>query len=588
MVDVYVLSIIPQECKNPNIPLHSRINMTNNTPLPTMESCSTPNPGSAEISDHPEEFLKTPDPRIAVVIPAQNNELSIGSLVLLARQYTPHVIVVDDNSFDNTVTVSEQAGATVINAREYGGGRVFSILAGCRRALGYGCKAVILIDSSGKHLTQDIPAIVEPVLTEDADLVIGSRYLKGRRVIPPFEFNNDVKAKNLQESQREFKSTDPESTFRALSVKGVMLLDLLPNNEQFDPFMVTLFSRKGLFVQDMAITRRNDLTAAAECDMKVCLYRGSKIGVVVPAYNEERLIGDTLAGIPEFVCRVYVVNDCSKDRTQEVVEYYAKNDPSIVPIKHEVNQGVGSAIVTGYKKALQDGMDYVAVMAGDNQMDPRFLPELLDPVVEQRCDYTMGNRLINQEFRKGMSKWRYLGNSTLTMLTKIASGYWQMMDPQNGYTVISKRALERISLTGIYPRYGYCNDVLVKLNVLGFRVINVPHPARYGMEKSKIKYSTYIYRVSWLLLKDFLWRLKMKYIVLNFHPLVFFYVAGAVFTGIGIIGGLYTLYYKYILDYAMFVPLTVSLLMFGFGLQMLFFAMFYDMEQEKMPNGWYA
>ncbi|WP_158491358.1 glycosyltransferase family 2 protein [Methanoregula formicica] len=553
-----------------------------------MESCSTPNPGSAEISDHPEEFLKTPDPRIAVVIPAQNNELSIGSLVLLARQYTPHVIVVDDNSFDNTVTVSEQAGATVINAREYGGGRVFSILAGCRRALGYGCKAVILIDSSGKHLTQDIPAIVEPVLTEDADLVIGSRYLKGRRVIPPFEFNNDVKAKNLQESQREFKSTDPESTFRALSVKGVMLLDLLPNNEQFDPFMVTLFSRKGLFVQDMAITRRNDLTAAAECDMKVCLYRGSKIGVVVPAYNEERLIGDTLAGIPEFVCRVYVVNDCSKDRTQEVVEYYAKNDPSIVPIKHEVNQGVGSAIVTGYKKALQDGMDYVAVMAGDNQMDPRFLPELLDPVVEQRCDYTMGNRLINQEFRKGMSKWRYLGNSTLTMLTKIASGYWQMMDPQNGYTVISKRALERISLTGIYPRYGYCNDVLVKLNVLGFRVINVPHPARYGMEKSKIKYSTYIYRVSWLLLKDFLWRLKMKYIVLNFHPLVFFYVAGAVFTGIGIIGGLYTLYYKYILDYAMFVPLTVSLLMFGFGLQMLFFAMFYDMEQEKMPNGWYA
>ncbi|MDD5141893.1 glycosyltransferase family 2 protein [Methanoregula sp.] len=540
-----------------------------------------------EHSEKTGEFKVSPDPRIAVVIPAQNNELSIGSLVLLARQYTPHVIVVDDNSYDNTATVSEHAGATVINAREYDEGRVFSILAGCRRALGYGCTVVILIDSSGKHLTRDIPAIAEPVLNGSTDLVIGSRYLKGRRVIPPFRFNNGVKEGKLEKSQHEFRSTDPESTFRALSVKGVMLLDLLPNNEQFDSLMVTLFSRKGLSVQDMAITRRKDLTAAAECDAKVCLYRGSKIGVVVPAYNEERLIGDTLAGIPEFVCRVYVVNDCSKDRTQEVVEYYAKNDPSIVPITHEVNQGVGAAIVTGYKKALEDKMDYVAVMAGDNQMDPRFLPELLDPVVEQRCDYTMGNRLINQEFRKGMSKWRYLGNSVLTMLTKIASGYWQMMDPQNGYTVISRRALERISLTGIYPRYGYCNDVLVKLNVLGFRVINVPHPARYGMEKSKIKYSTYIYRVSWLLLKDFLWRLKMKYIVLNFHPLVFFYVAGAVFTGIGIIGGLYTLYYKYILDYAMFVPLTVSLLMFGFGLQMLFFAMFYDMEQEKMPNGWY-
>lgn len=547
-----------------------------------------PVPDSEEHLPRSEEFSNTPDPRLAVIIPAQNNELSLGSLVLLARQYTPHVIVVDDNSYDNTSIVAEQAGATVLNAREYGGGRVFSILAGCRRALGYGCTTVILLDSSGKHLTRDIPRIAEPVMTGKADLVIGSRHLHGRRVIPPFQFNDREKSCELPQQSQDFRSTDPESVFRALSIKGVMLLDLLPNNEQFDTMMITLFSRRGLVVQDMAITPRKDLPAANECEAKLCLYRGSKIGVVVPAYNEERLIGDTLAGIPEFVCRVYVVNDCSRDRTQEVIDYYAKNDPSIVPIRHEVNQGVGAAIVTGYRKALEDKMDYVAVMAGDNQMDPRFLPELLDPVVDGRCDYTMGNRLINPEFRKGMSKWRYLGNSILTMLTKIASGYWQMMDPQNGYTVISRRALERISLTGIYPRYGYCNDVLVKLNVLGFRVINVPHPARYGMEKSKIRYSTYIYRVSWLLLKDFLWRLKMKYIVLNFHPLVFFYVAGAVFSVIGIVGGVYTLYWKYVLDYSMFVPLTVALLMFGFGLQMLFFAMFYDMEQEKMPNGWYS
>jgi hypothetical protein len=108
------------------------------------------------------------------------------------------------------------------------------------------------------------------------------------------------------------------------------------------------------------------------------------------------------------------------------------------------------------------------------------------------------------------------------------------------------------------------------------------------MEKSKIRYSTYIYRVSWLLLNDFLWRLKMKYVVLNFHPLVFFYLAGAVFSVLGIAGGVYTLYWKFVLDYSMFVPLTVAILMFGFGLQMLFFAMFYDMEQEKMANGWYA
>jgi len=227
-------------------------------------------------------------------------------------------------------------------------------------------------------------------------------------------------------------------------------------------------------------------------------------------------------------------------------------------------------------------------MAGDNQMDPGFLPDLLDPIIDKKCDYTMGNRLINQEYRKGMSKWRFLGNSVLTMLTKIASGYWQMMDPQNGYTVISKRALERINLADIYPRYGYCNDLLVKLNILSFRVINVPHPARYGFEKSKIRYSTYIYRVSWLLLKDFLWRLKTKYVVLNFHPLVFFYIAGAILSLLGVFGGLYSLHYKFIQGHPIFIPLVLSILVFGMGIQALFFAMFYDMQQEKSTNGWYA
>ena len=188
-------------------------------------------------------------------------------------------------------------------------------------------------------------------------------------------------------------------------------------------------------------------------DEDLPLYCGHRVAVVVPAYNVEPLIGNTLKGIPDFICRVYVVNDCSKDRTQEVIDYYAAHDASIVPIRHDVNKGVGAAIVTGYKRALADDMDIVVVMAGDDQMDPAFLPDLLDPIVAKKCDYTMGNRLISPNYRKGMSTWRFIGNTTLTMLTKIASGYWQMMDPQNGYTAISKRALERISLDDVYPRY---------------------------------------------------------------------------------------------------------------------------------------
>ena len=234
------------------------------------------------------------------------------------------------------------------------------------------------------------------------------------------------------------------------------------------------------------------------------MYRNKKIGVVIPAYKEELLIAPTLESVPDFVDRVYAVNDASPDRTGSLIDSYAERDKRVIPIHHQKNKGVGGAIISGYKKALSDEMDIVAVMAGDNQMDPTFLPELLDPVVEGVVDYSVGNRLVNEKFRQGMSKWRFVGNSVLTLLTKVASGYWQLMDPQNGYTAISRRALETISLDAIYPRYGYCNDLLVWLNTFGFRVRNVPHPARYGLERSKIKYSTYIVRLSWLLLNAFI------------------------------------------------------------------------------------
>lgn len=511
----------------------------------------------------------------------------IGSLVLLSRQYAGHVIVADDASKDRTAEIASRAGATVLHTSEYGGsGRVAAILAGCRTALESGCTAIVLIDSSGKHLTREIPRLAEPVLEGKANLVIGSRNLAGRKGIPAYQFDETGKACPVPQKPAQFVATDPGSTFRALDAKAIALLDVLPESETFEEAMIALFAKRRLVMREIPIILRHEIPAVDTEELP--LYCGNKVAVVVPAYNEELLIGDTLKNIPDFVSRVYVINDCSKDRTQEVVEYYAAHDDSIVPILHEVNKGVGAAIVTGYKRALADGMDIVAVMAGDDQMDPAFLPELLDPIVAKKCDYTMGNRLISPAYRKGMSKWRFFGNSILTMLTKIASGYWQMMDPQNGYTAISTRALERISLNDIYPRYGYCNDVLVRLNVVGFRVINVPHPARYGKEKSKIKYSSYILKVSWLLLTDFLWRLKMKYFVIGFHPLVFFYLAGAFFSAAGIFGGLYSLHFKFVQGHPIFVPLTLSLLIFGFGIMMLFFAMFFDMQQERMTNGWYA
>lgn len=268
------------------------------------------------------------------------------------------------------------------------------------------------------------------------------------------------------------------------------------------------------------------------------MYENNVVGVVVPAYNEEGLVGEVLETLPASVDRAYVVDDDSTDGTWEEIlstaERLNERVPEdahfrdrIYPLQHDRNRGVGGAIKTGYQYALKDDVDLIAVMGGDGQMDPDELPRLLDPVAEGVADYAKGNRLARREYREGMSAWREFGNWLLTALTKIASGYWTTMDPQNGYTVISAAALRTIELDEMYEGYGYCNDLLVKLNASGLRVADVPQPARYGDEESSIRYHTYIPSVSLMLLRNFLWRLRVKYLVREFHPLALLYVLGA-------------------------------------------------------------
>ena len=235
------------------------------------------------------------------------------------------------------------------------------------------------------------------------------------------------------------------------------------------------------------------------------MYHSKTVGVVVPACNEEVLICRVIQTMPDYVDRVYIVDDCSTDNT--VAKARSCSDPRVIVIHHLKNKGVGAAIVSGYRQGLKDNMDLVAVMAGDNQMEPLELPRLLDPVVKKTADYAKGDRLSDPFLTKGMSRWRKFGNYLLTRLTRISSGYWYLQDPQNGYTVISGEALSRLDLAKIYPGYGYCNDFLTKLNVLGLSVTDIPIPARYGEEQSKIKYGRYIKKVSLLLLRNFAWRI---------------------------------------------------------------------------------
>ncbi len=253
------------------------------------------------------------------------------------------------------------------------------------------------------------------------------------------------------------------------------------------------------------------------------MYAGKTIGVVVPAYNEESHVGEVVRTLPSIVDRAYVVDDGSTDDTWVAIREAAAavnerastavtdggTDPArrVVPIRHDENRGVGGAIKTGYQHSLDDGLDVVAVMGGDGQMDPDLLQCVVAPVAEGRADYAKGNRLARPEYREAMPRFRYVGNVVLTYLTRIASGYWSIGDPQNGYTAISAGALEAIDLENMYEFYGYCNDLLVKLHVAGQRVVDVPMPATYADETSHISYSSYVPRVSGMLFRNFVGRL---------------------------------------------------------------------------------
>ncbi len=310
------------------------------------------------------------------------------------------------------------------------------------------------------------------------------------------------------------------------------------------------------------------------------MLEGKTVAVVIPAYDEESLIAATIAGIPEFVDRIVVVDDCSRDATVERAE--AVGDPRVAVIRHERNQGVGGAIVTGYLRARDEHVDVTAVMAADNQMDPEDLELLCAPVARGEVDYAKANRLFTGQAWQLIPRYRYLGNAVLSMLTKIASGYWHVADSQTGFTAISLRYLELLDLERIYKRYGFPNDMLVHLNVWNARVRDYPSRPIYNVgERSGIKLRKVVPRISWLLVKGFFWRMREKYVIRDFHPLVFFYFLGFLMTTIGLVLGITEAVLR-ILGNEITTPtiVLVALLLIS-GSQFTLFAMWFDMESNK-------
>ncbi|MCP4311115.1 MAG: glycosyltransferase family 2 protein [Bacteroidetes bacterium] len=297
------------------------------------------------------------------------------------------------------------------------------------------------------------------------------------------------------------------------------------------------------------------------------------IGVVIPAYNEESQISMVLDSMPEFVDRIVVINDCSKDKTAQIIQGYIDKLPAaeqslpsiigtFVPNKYNYadqlvhegliteneklapceiieseadnskvvlinltsNSGVGAAVARGYKWCKDHEIDCVVKIDGDGQMDPGEIESICSPVVYDGIDYVKGNRLIHKSAHMVIPRVRFLGNSILSILTKVASGYWSISDTQTAFTAISREALHSIDLTKIYPTYGYPNDMLVKLNMNFCSIREVGIKPVYSIgEQSKMKIRKLIPRLSFLLMKLFIKRIWGKYLFKSFHPLFLLY-----------------------------------------------------------------
>lgn len=256
------------------------------------------------------------------------------------------------------------------------------------------------------------------------------------------------------------------------------------------------------------------------------MFKGHRITVVIPAYNEGAFIKQVIQSIPAYVDHIVVVDDCSQDDT--FAQASACQDSRVVVLRTSSNLGLGGATLTGYRYALEPlKSDIIAKVDGDGQMPLEYLADLLNALIEAGYDYAKGNRFLVGESLAAMPKHRLFGNIVLTLMAKLASGYWHIFDSENGYTAIKADALRALDFNAMHKRYFFADDMLIQLNLHNFRVKDIPIPARYGEEESGINPWQVAVVFPFLFLKRFLWRVYQKYILRNFSPIALFLIVGA-------------------------------------------------------------
>jgi glycosyltransferase involved in cell wall biosynthesis len=267
-------------------------------------------------------------------------------------------------------------------------------------------------------------------------------------------------------------------------------------------------------------------------------FRKHNIAVVIPAFRVENEIADVLRGLPSYIRHIIVVDDASPDETSSRVQAVAKKDHRICLIWHTQNQGVGGAVITGFKKALELGAEFVIKLDGDGQMDPAYIPHLLAPLVESRADYVKGNRFRDFTALQQMPFIRRVGNLGLSFLTKAATGYWNNFDPTNGFFAVHRTMLDQLPLDAIDRRYYFETDMLSRLYLLGATVMDVPIPARYRGEKSSLSVQRVLFEFPYKLLRTLLRRIIFRYFLFDFSMMSVYILTGIPLLLFGLIFGI--------------------------------------------------
>jgi len=264
---------------------------------------------------------------------------------------------------------------------------------------------------------------------------------------------------------------------------------------------------------------------------------GDLVAVVIPSYKVTRHILGVIAGIGPEVGRIYVVDDKCPDNSGAFVREHCR-DPRVVVVEHAVNQGVGGAVMSGYRAAIDDGAKVIVKLDGDGQMDGSLLPAFIAPILADEADYTKGNRFFNLERIGSMPPMRLFGNAMLSLLTKLSSGYWDLFDPTNGYTAIHADAARFLPFEKISKRYFFESDMLFRLNILGAVVHDVPMDAVYGDEVSNLRISQVVTEFFTKHVRNFGKRIFYNYYLRNMSLASLELPLGLLLTGFGTVYGL--------------------------------------------------